>query len=133
MTLDPAIRDRIVLPAIVAPMFLVSGVELAIAACKAGLIGSLTRNHCRTDEEFEQQLIAVREALAIARDENDSDRIGPLAANVSINASRQERDAALKACARHGVDIVLTAGGDPTEAGHPHYYSRPLAMMAHFR
>jgi nitronate monooxygenase len=45
MALASDIRNRLTLPAFAAPMFLCSGVDLAIACCKAGIIGSLTRNH----------------------------------------------------------------------------------------
>jgi nitronate monooxygenase len=97
-----------------APMFLVSGTELVIESCKAGLIGTLTRNHCRSHEEFVAQLIAVREALA-RLEQSEPDRIiGPLAANVSIGMPAGERSAALAACREHQVAIVVTAGGDPT-------------------
>ena len=115
MALDADIRDKLVLPAIVAPMFMVSCPRLAIASCAAGLIGSLTRNHCRSNEEFEQDLITVNEGLARARDTADGVHIGPLAANISVNTPQEVVDAALDACIRHGVDIVLTASGNPTE------------------
>ena len=49
MALAQEIRDSLTLPAFAAPMFLVSGTDLAIACCQAGIIGSLTRNHCRDD------------------------------------------------------------------------------------
>lgn len=121
MSLPPGFRERMVLPAMAAPMFLVSGVDLAVACCKAGIIGSLTRNHCRDDAEFEAQLVAVRERLARARGEIPEPKIGPLAANVSIGMDRASRAAALDACRRHGVDLVVTAGGDPA----------PVAAMVH--
>ena len=63
MALAQEIRGKLTLPAFAAPMFLVSGPELAIACCRAGIIGSLTRNHCRDDAEMEMQLGEVSEAL----------------------------------------------------------------------
>ena len=56
MALPDTLRRRLTLPAFAAPMFLVSGPELAIACCQAGIIGSLTRNHCRDIAELEAQL-----------------------------------------------------------------------------
>jgi len=114
MTLPAEFREKLVLPAMVAPMFLVSGVDLAIAACKAGLVGSLTRNHCRDDAEFEAQLAAVNAALEQARAEGAA-RVGPLAANISIGMAADRRAAALDACRRHGIDVVVTASGNPAE------------------
>lgn len=113
MALPAELRERLRLPAMVAPMFLVSGVELAIASCKAGLVGSLTRNHCRSDEEFEGQLRAVNAALAEGRGRDPALLIGPLAANVSIGMAPETRSRAIDACRRHSVDILVTAGGDP--------------------
>ena len=82
-------------------------------ACTAGLIGTLTRNHCRCDEEFEQQLATVRDALLRAFEQEPNRVIGPLAANVSIGMDVAARTRAVQACRRYGVDIIVTAGGDP--------------------
>lgn len=116
MALPESIRSRLTLPAMVAPMFLVSGVDLAAESCKAGLIGTLTRNHCRTDEEFEDQLVAVRDRLARARDAAPGLVIGPLAANISIRNERAMWTKTLEACRRFDVDLIVTASGDPTAA-----------------
>lgn len=113
MSLPAALRNRLVLPAMAAPMFLVSGVDLAIACCAAGVIGSLTRNHCRDEAEFDAQLGAVKDALDRLRENGSGRPIGPLAANVSVGMEPAARSAALAACRRHGVDVVVTAGGDP--------------------
>jgi len=96
-------------------MFLVSNTDLVIESCRAGLIGALTRNHCRSDAEFEQQLATVRRALERSSEEDPDRIVGPLAANVSIGMERNSRTLALQACRRYGADIVVTAGGDPTE------------------
>jgi nitronate monooxygenase len=114
MALPQSLRDRLTLPAVAAPMFLCSGVELAIAVCRAGLVGSLTRNHCRDLEELEEQLKTVREALARFGDRRPERKIGPLAVNISPTFGQDEFRAHLEACRRHGVDIVITSVGDPT-------------------
>jgi nitronate monooxygenase len=114
VTLPASLRDKLVLPAVAAPMFLVTGVELAAASCLSGIAGALTRNHCRSDEEFEAQLVAVHDRLARARDENPKRVIGPLFANISLNSVAPEaKKAALKACRAWGVDTIITTGGDP--------------------
>lgn len=114
MALPDSLRDRLTLPAFAAPMFLCSGVDLATECCKAGIIGSLTRNHCRDLEELEQQLVAVTEALKAFADANPGRRIGPLAVNISPTLSTEEFRAHLDACRRHGVAIIVTSVGDPT-------------------
>src|SRR4051812_47156575 len=108
MALPQELRDRLTLPAVAAPMFLVSGVELAIACCQAGVMGSLTRNHCRDLEEMEAQLAAVAKALARFAEMHPDRRIGPLAMNISPTFSQDEFRAHLAACRRHGAQVVIT-------------------------
>lgn len=63
MALPKDLRDRLRLPAFAAPMFLVSETDLAIACCKAGVIGSLTRNHCRDLARMEGRGIGLMEDI----------------------------------------------------------------------
>jgi nitronate monooxygenase len=114
MPLTAELRDRLTLPAFAAPMFLCSGVELATACCEAGIIGSLTRNHCRDLAELEAQLKAVGDALARFADRNSSRKIGPLAVNISPTFGMDEMKAHLDVCSRYGVRIIVTSVGDPT-------------------
>jgi nitronate monooxygenase len=114
MALPREIRDRLTLPAVAAPMFLCSGVELAAAACKAGIVGSLTRNHCRDVEEFEAQLKGVAERVARFRDSNSSAKIGPLAVNISTHIMGDDMRVHLALCRRYDASIMITSVGDPT-------------------
>jgi nitronate monooxygenase len=93
---------------------LCSGVELAAEACSAGIIGSLTRNHCRDMEELQAQLQAVAERVARFRDANPQRKIGPLAVNISTHFGSEEMRAHLSLCKRYGASIVVTSVGDPT-------------------
>jgi nitronate monooxygenase len=114
MTLPASLRADLLLPAVVAPMFLVTGVELVAAGCLAGLAGALTRNHCRADEEFDAQLAEVHGRLARAREEDPGRVVGPVFANVALNSvSPKSKRAALKSCRAFGVDTIITTGGDP--------------------
>ena len=114
MALAKDVRDSLTLPAFAAPMFLCSGTELAIACCQAGIIGSLTRNHCRDDEEMVAQLAAVREALDRFAGEHPGRTIGPLAMNISPNSLPEDFRRQLEACRGYGVRIIVTSVGDPT-------------------
>jgi nitronate monooxygenase len=114
MPLPADLRASLTLPAFAAPMFLVSGAELAIACCKAGVVGSLTRNHCRDLAELEDQLRAVTQALARFRDEAPGRVVGPLAVNISPTFGQDEFRAHLEVCRRYGVRIVVTSVGNPT-------------------
>lgn len=114
MALAQEIRDSVTLPAFAAPMFLVSCPELAIACCQAGIIGSLTRNHCRDDAEMVAQLKTVRTALDRFADAHPGRKVGPLAMNISPNSSAEDFRAQLVACRAYGVRIIVTSVGDPT-------------------
>ncbi|RZK00803.1 MAG: nitronate monooxygenase [Novosphingobium sp.] len=114
MALAEDLRANLTLPAFAAPMFLVSGPELAIACCQAGIVGSLTRNHTRDFEEMEAQLKTVREALDRFADAHPGKTVGPLAMNISPNFSQEEFRRHLECCKRYGVRIIVTSVGDPT-------------------
>ena len=114
MPLAKDVRDSLTLPAFAAPMFLCSGTDLATACCQAGIIGSLTRNHCRDDAEMEEQLKTVSEAVKRFAGANPGRTIGPLAMNISPNATPEDFRSQLKICKHYGVRIVVTSVGDPT-------------------
>ncbi len=115
MALAQDLRDRLALPAFCAPMFLVSNPALAIACCKAGVIGSITANHLRGLDELEAQLAEIRESL----DRHEGEGLGcaaPLAVNVSPNKDDGEFRRNLEACQRFSTRIIVTSVGDPTRA-----------------
>src|SRR5229473_5294914 len=64
-TADPLARfhDRLSLPLIAAPMFLVSGVDLVVAACRNGVIGSFPTVNCRESEELDRWLAEIEDRL----------------------------------------------------------------------
>jgi nitronate monooxygenase len=116
MGLPKNIRDRLTIPVVSAPMFLCSGVDLAAESCKAGIVGSLTRNHCRDIAEMEEQLSAVAEQLARFRDLHPNRKIGPLAVNIATHFNQDDMRAHMALFKRYGVSIVITSVGDPTKA-----------------
>ena len=137
MALPQDLRDRLTLPAFAAPMFLCSGVDLAVECCKAGIVGSLTRNHCRDLEELEAQLEAVTSALARCGDESPARKVGPLAVNITPTFGSDEMKAQLDTCRRYGVRIIVTSVGDPTlnaplihDAGMFHFHDATTIRFA---
>jgi nitronate monooxygenase len=121
MALDPATRARLTLPAVCAPMFLVTGPALVREACKAGLIGGIPRQNARTLEQFDAWLGEIRRDLDAFGAENPDARIGPIAVNLAIRLSGEELRRELEVCRRHGVEIIISVAGDPG----------PLAAQVH--
>lgn len=115
MSLDPKIRAGLTLPAICAPMFLVTGPRLVAEACKAGVIGGLPRQNARSPEEFEAWLAEIHAELEAARTADPKARIAPIAVNYPTRMPPDELAANMALCARYGVEIVISVGGDPTE------------------
>jgi nitronate monooxygenase len=115
MALDPAIRDRLSLPAVAAPMFLVTGPALVREACKAGLIGGLPRQNARSLEIFDGWLEQIRADLDAHAQACPGARIGPVAVNLATRMPDDELARHLEVCRRHGVEIIISAVGDPTE------------------
>lgn len=115
MAIDPALRSRLVLPAICAPMFLVSGPDLVREACKAGIVGGLPRQNARSIEQFEAWLKEIRDALDAHAAEHPGARIGPVAVNLATRLDEAELKRHLALCGRYGVGIIISATGDPSE------------------
>src|SRR6185436_7686136 len=107
MALDPKLRQSLSLPAICAPMFLVSGPDLVREACKAGVIGGLPRQNARSFEEFEHWLVAIRAGLK-AHTDTTGETCGPIAVNLATRLPPGELETHLDLCTRHGVEIVIT-------------------------
>jgi nitronate monooxygenase len=104
---------KLVIPAFCAPMFLVSTPDLVREACLSGIIGGLPRQNARTIELFESWLGLLHEARA--RAEADGRRSGILAVNLDSGLAPEEMEANLALCVRYGVEIIVSAMGNPTE------------------
>jgi len=109
------VRASLTIPAICAPMFLVTGPALVREACKAGVIGGLPRQNARSLEEFEAWLKEINEGLDAARRANPSARIAPVAVNYPTRMAPDDLAANMALCAKYGVEIIISVGGDPTE------------------
>jgi nitronate monooxygenase len=113
MTLPDGIRQRMALPVICAPMFLITSVDLVIAARRNGLMGAFPRQNTRERSEFEDWL---RRIVAAAQEDAAAGRpVGPLAVNIPTTLERDDMIADLDLCARYGVDVVITSVGKPHE------------------
>ena len=107
-----AIKARLTLPAFQAPMFLVSGPELVIAACKAGVIGSFPTMNARPIEVLEEWFKRITAELAEAEKESPG-KVAPWAANLIVHRTFERFDEDLALVQKYKPDIVITALGSP--------------------
>jgi nitronate monooxygenase len=101
-------------PVIGAPMFLVSGPDLVIEQCKAGIIGSFPALNARPQEQLDVWLTRIEEALAKEKRERPDAKIGPYAVNLIVNQANKRLDQDFEVVAKHKVPIVITSLQAPT-------------------
>jgi nitronate monooxygenase len=95
-------------------MYRVSSPALVREACKGGLVGALPRQNARDLATFDAWLAEIDEALRVYGSEKPLARIGPVAVNLSRLPEDQMAEH-LAVCRKHGVEIIISAMGDPTE------------------
>ena len=95
------ITSQMVLPVIIAPMFLVSGPELVLAACKAGVIGSFPAPNASASEQLDDWMQRITAALAAARQAEPRRRIAPWAANIVTHRTYTRLQADLALVVKH--------------------------------
>lgn len=103
-------------PVVAAPMFLVSGPQLVVAACRAGIVGAFPTPNARPIEALDQWMREITEALARARDEQPPESIGPWCANLVTHSSNTRLADDLRLIAQYQPPIVVTALGSPRPA-----------------
>src|SRR3954453_5372681 len=79
-------RDCLSLPLIAAPMFLISGVELVVAACRNGVIGGFPRVNSRSPEQLDEWLGEIEERLRPHADAS-AKPTAPACANLIVHRS----------------------------------------------
>ena len=114
----PPLFDRLRLPVIGAPMFIVSGPELVIAQCKAGIVGSFPTLNARPSGMLDEWLHRITEELAAHDRDNPGNPAAPFACNLIVHRSnsRLEDDAAV--LAKWKVPLVITSLGAREDMNH---------------
>ena len=115
MTLPASLRGQFRVPAIAAPMFLVSGPDLVIAACKAGVAGTFPALNARPAEQLDAWLSEIDKELARWRDVHPDTACAPHGVNLILHASNDRVQRDLETIVRHRVPIVITSLGHPGE------------------
>jgi nitronate monooxygenase len=114
-TADPRLPQALRIPVFAAPMFLASGPELVIAACKAGIVGAFPTPNCRTAATLDQWMGEISGALGAARTPT-SHPIAPWALNLITHSSYPRLADDLALVRAHRPPIVITALGSPKPA-----------------
>jgi len=104
------------LPVVAAPMFLISGPELVLAACKAGIVGAFPTPNARPIAQLDLWMRQITEGLAAARDQQDAASLGPWCANLVTHSSNARLPEDLELVARYKPPLVVTALGSPKPA-----------------
>lgn len=100
-------------PVVAAPMFLVSGPDLVLAACRAGIVGAFPTPNARPIALLDDWMQHITEGLARARDEQPAHTIGPWCANLVTHSSNTRLAEDLALIARYQPPVVVTALGSP--------------------
>lgn len=111
MAIPAPLQNTLSLPLIAAPMFLISGPELALACCKAGVVGSFPALNQRTSEGFEDWLEQMNSELAAYREQRPDTTVAPYAVNLVVHRTNPRWQADLELCVKHQVPIVITSLG----------------------
>jgi nitronate monooxygenase len=104
------------LPVFAAPMFLVSGPDLVVAACEAGIIGAFPTPNARPISVLDEWMENITSRLAALRAAKPDAIIGPWAANLVTHSSNERLPEDLKLIERYKPPIVITALGSPKPA-----------------
>src|SRR4030088_1059560 len=108
------LMERLAIPAIAAPMFLVSNPALALACCGEGIMGSFPAHGTRSREEFQAWLDEMQEGMK--RLEDSSRKPAPWAGNLGVHPSNPRYPGDLELVEKYRVPVVLTSKGAPGDA-----------------
>ncbi len=107
----PAPFDRLRLPVIGSPLFIISGPDLVIAQCKAGIIGSFPALNARPSGVLDEWLHRITEELAAHNRDNPDRPAAPYAVNQIVHKSNDRLEEDMEVCAKWQVPMVITSLG----------------------
>lgn len=111
MALPPILKDRLRLPVVASPMFIVSGPDLVIAQCTSGVVGSFPSLNARPQSQLREWLTRITEELA-KYDANHPDApSAPFAVNLIVHKSNDRLEEDLATIVEFQVPIVITSLG----------------------
>ncbi|MCW6529840.1 MULTISPECIES: NAD(P)H-dependent flavin oxidoreductase [Sphingomonas] len=107
----PALLSRLRLPVIGSPLFIISGPDLVIAQCKAGIVGSFPALNARPQGLLDEWLHRITEELAAHNRAHPDRPAAPFAVNQIVHRSNDRLEADLATCEKWQVPITITSLG----------------------
>ena len=108
--MKPNFINNLSIPAIAAPLFLISGPKLVIECCKNGVVGTFPALNHRTTEGFEEWVIEIKEALASFEKETGK-KAAPFGVNLIVHPTNPRVQPDLEICMKHQVPLIITSLG----------------------
>lgn len=111
MSLPDSLAQRLRLPVVCAPMFIISNPDLVIAQCKAGVVGSFPALNARPAEELDRWLDKITSELADYDAKHPDRPSAPFAVNQIVHGSNDRLQHDMDMCVKYKVPIVITSLG----------------------
>ena len=115
MALPEALDGKLRIPLIGAPMFIVSGPELVIAQCQAGIVGSFPALNARPQSQLAEWIVRIKDELQQYRELHPDEPVAPFAVNQIVHASNSRLQEDLETCVEHEVPIIITSLRPPED------------------
>jgi nitronate monooxygenase len=115
MAIPEHIKKNLSIPVIGSPLFLVSGPELVIAQCKAGIIGSFPALNARPQHVLEEWIVRIKTELAEYQEQNPDKKVAPFAVNQICHGSNDRLMDDMATCVKQEVPIIITSLRPPAE------------------
>jgi nitronate monooxygenase len=111
MPLPEVLQNRLTLPAIGAPLFIISNPKLAVAQCTAGIVGTFPSLNARPAEQLEGWLKDISAALTAWDAAHPEQKSAPYAVNLIVHRSNTRLEHDLALCEKYRVPVVITSLG----------------------
>jgi len=107
----PPTLQRLALPVIGSPLFIISNPQLVIAQCQAGIVGSMPALNARPAEQLDDWLAEITETLSAWDKQHPETPAAPFAINQIVHKSNERLEHDMEVCAKYKVPIVITSLG----------------------
>ena len=115
MAIPNSMKDKLSIPVIGAPLFIVSGPELVIEQCKAGVVGSFPALNARPQHVLGEWIQRIKTELADYQEKNPDKKVAPFAVNQICHGSNDRLFEDMQTCVEHEVPIIITSLRPPAE------------------